>query len=237
MSTDKNIPVDPTLSNKKIRAHIESDLPPDADAEEIFNNFWKKNGPSIFSTIAVCLAIILGVQTYHYVKDQNRIKKEAAFAECSTPEQFRAFAEAHEGDALAGAALLNVAADLYAQGNYSEAAELYSKASASLGGTLLYERSLLGNAMALLLGDQAEQGVSMLQALANNTGVLDTTRAEAGYNLAVYYWQQRDFIAMRATIESILVLENPGLNGMRAQRLLETVPELNAESAAAQPSA
>jgi len=228
MSTDKKQPVDPKLTDKKIRAHIESELPPDADAEELFNNFWKKNGASIFSTVALCLAVILGVQIYHYLKDRSQEKKEAAYAACETLDDYTAFADDYEGDMLGGAAVVKLANASYEAGDYAKALEQYKAALHALEGTILYERADLGYAMSGLILGNAD-AVAILQNVANNSGYLDGTRAEAGYNLAVYYWEQKDFVAMKATIDSILALKTPGISGMRAQRLEATIPELKTD--------
>jgi len=225
MSTDKNNPADPKLTDKKIRANIESELMPGADAEELFNNFWKKNGASIFSTAALCLAIILGVQTYHYMKDSAQEKKEVAYAACATLEDYAAFSDEYEGDSLAGAADVKLANASYEAGDYAKSVEQYKAALSALEGHVLYERADLGYAMASLMAKE-EEAVSLLQNVANNTGFLDATRADAGYNLAIYYWEQKDFVAMKSTLEAVLALETPGLNGMRAEGLLATIPEL-----------
>ena len=39
----------------------ESDLPPDADMEERFNDFWKNNGTSVFGGIALGAVIVIGI--------------------------------------------------------------------------------------------------------------------------------------------------------------------------------
>ncbi|MEI2421930.1 hypothetical protein V6O07_16760, partial [Arthrospira platensis SPKY2] len=75
----------------------ESDLPPDADIEEKFNDFWKRNGASIFAGIALAAIAVTGYQIVQYMGDRREANLREAFRMADTTEQRIAFAERHSG--------------------------------------------------------------------------------------------------------------------------------------------
>src|SRR5690554_2952685 len=107
---------------------IDSDLPPDADVEERFNAFWKKNGTTIFASIAVAAVIVLGIQTYRYLDERAEANTRAEYGAAESTEQLIAFAQDNEEHPLSGLAYMELANRRYEQGDYVQAANHYQTA-------------------------------------------------------------------------------------------------------------
>jgi len=215
----ENAPVDPNLLNP------ESDLPPDADMEERFNDFWKKNGLSVFGAIALGAAVVVGKQTYDYLQVRAEEDTQTAFVAADTVEDKLAFASEHESHTLGGLALLQTADTAYEAGDFSTAAARYADAQADLGGTPLAGRAQLGEGMALLRHGDAAAGQQALERLSLNLGALDHFRAEAAYQLAFSRWEAGNIAGARTALEVISALDNAANWEARAAALEEQLPE------------
>ena len=202
----------------------ESDLPPDADIEERFNDFWKKNGLSIFGAIALGGLIVIGFQVYQYLQIEGEKATQAAFASAETLEDKFAFVEAHPDHNLAGIALLEAADAAYSEGDFATAATRYADARERLGGTPFAARATLGEGMAQLRAGTFEAGQQTLNSLSLRVGVLDHFRAEAAYHLAVARWEAGDLEGARQALEIIFALETPGGWEARATQLEAQMP-------------
>ena len=106
MSKDKKDPKQPELPP---HLNPESDLPPDADLEERFNDFWKNNGTGIFGGIAIGAAIVIGIQLVQYFSDKKEEAIRQEFSVASTTEAKLEFAGDPEDHQLAGLAQFQVA--------------------------------------------------------------------------------------------------------------------------------
>jgi hypothetical protein len=206
---------------------MDSTLPPGADAEERFNEFWRVNGTSIFIAIAVGAVIVLGAQTWRYVSARREASLQKAYAAAQTQEELLTFAGDHSKHALAGAAYLRVAGDEYTAGKYIQAAEHYKMAVEHLAGTPFLERASLGAAMSELLGGQTSEGVASLTAIMNTPDFLEITRAEAAFNLALHYLKVQDYKALATVCDFADSLGEKDMyasmtRGMRNQIPLET---------------
>lgn len=186
MSTRKK---DPKPADPLEDLAVDSDLPPDADLEERFNDFWKKNGPGIFGGIAIGAVVVVGIQLFQYMGEQKEASIREAFAAADTLEAKVSFAEAHPDHELAGLAHLQVADVRYDEGRFAEAAESYAASARSFTDPTLVSRALLGQGMSLLRTGQGESGRALLEAVAMDATALDQTRGEAAYHLAVSYWE------------------------------------------------
>jgi hypothetical protein len=228
-STDKpqEKPSDSKIPAKKAaRARDEeSELPPDSDLEDRFNHFWKTHGNTIFAAAAIAMVVVLGVQVYDYMKARAVAAKQADFVAAMENDDLEAFASEYSGQTLGGIATLKVAHKFYEEENFIEARNRYEAAAKTLSGTPFFERARLGAAMSRLLGGDAQGGSMDLGSIASNAAFTDPTRAEAAYNLALHYWEQEDYTAMETAIEQILTLSSPGMNGARAERLRERIPQ------------
>lgn len=179
-----------------------SDLPPDADAEERFNNFWKKNGTAVFGAMAFVALLITGIQGYGYIQTQNELKKQAEFGEATTPEAKLSFAVDHPGHALSGLAYIEIADAEYARGEFLQATNHYEAAIIPLTGaeSPLAGRARLGAAISRIRhGDAA--GVQQLEDIARDPSVIEMLRAQASYHHAVAAWKDGDIAAVRRSLD------------------------------------
>ena len=167
----------------------DSDLPPDADVEERFNDFWKKNGVSVFGGIALGAAIVIGIQLFQYFSDKKEEALRQEFSVAATVEQKLDFAGAHPDHQLAALAHLQAADAKYEAGAFVEAAELYGDAAQGFADATLVSRSQLGQGMSLLQAGNVDAGRAVLKSIALDGGALDQVRGEAAYHLAISFWE------------------------------------------------
>lgn len=210
--------------------NVESDLPPDADLEERFNDFWKKNGAGIFGGIALGAVLVVGVQGYQYMEQKRETGIQEAYAAAADTDSKLAFGTEHESHQLGAMALLQVADARYAEGAYAAAEELYERAKEGLTDSLLSGRAQIGQGMSLLMTGETAAGQAVLSGIAMNSGLLDQIRGEAAYGLMVSHWEQENLDGMRDALAVIEGLDNPGVWQMRALQIQDRVPELAADS-------
>lgn len=187
----------------------DSDLPPDADVEERFNDFWKKNGGGIFGGIAIGALIVVGIQLVQYFGEKKEDAIQEAFTTSNTVEEKIAFASEYPDHQLAALAQLQVADSRYEQGAYDEAASAYAEAANGFEDPTMSSRALLGQGMSLLMSGSTDSGRALLEAVALDPTALDQTRGEAAYNLAVTYWEAGDFERVNEITDIILELNAP----------------------------
>jgi len=221
-------PQDSTPQNQ-IPAHqrtsdMDSALPPGADAEERFNEFWRENGTSIFVSIAIGAVIVLGMQTWRYIGERREEATQKAFAAADSSEKLLSFAVDHKDHALAGAAYFNVANSEYAAGQYLQAGEHYNLAKDRLAGSPFYERAALGAAMSEMLGGRTEQAVASLTAIMNTPDFLEITRAEAAFNLALHYVKVQDFKALATVCDLADSLDEKDMYAAMTRNMREQIP-------------
>lgn len=230
MSNKKQEPEKPLNPNN---LDDESELPPDADVEERFNDFWKKNGPGIFGGIAVGALIVLGIQGYQYWEVQNEEAIQEAFAETESLVDLTAFAEEHSGHPLAGVAKLSIADARFEEESFAEAAQLYKEAAEVLTDTPMKARALVGQGVSLIRDGTVPAGQELLEEIALDPAVLDQTRGEAAYHLAVSQWQEDDLEAARENVDLILQLEGASMWSFRASALQDRMGGPEADNAGA----
>lgn len=216
MSKKKNDSQEPKLP---VDLNMESDLPPDADVEERFNDFWKKNGVSVFGGIALGAVIVIGIQLFQYFDQKKEDSIQAAFSAAQSIEEKIQFAEEHPDHQLAGLAQLQVADARYNEGKYNEAAELYGSTSKVFVDPTIASRAMLGQGISLLQAGNKEDGRSVLRAIALDANALDQTRAEAAYHLAISFWEDKENENALEMTEVILQLEAAQFWAYRANLL------------------
>ncbi|MCC5807654.1 MAG: tetratricopeptide repeat protein [Opitutales bacterium] len=205
----------------------ESELPPDADVEERFNEFWKKNGFGIFVGIALGAVLVLGFQISAYVSAQRESNIQTAYLALETPAERAAFAEEHSRHPLAGMAWLELADAAYDEGDYSAALDSFERAARALEGTPVGGRARLGAAMSELMLDRREDAKVALNVIASDGRLLVGTRAEAAYHLAVIHWEDENLSAMEESLDLIHDLEGASLWAFRANVLRQRVPAID----------
>jgi len=152
--------------------------------EHQFLQFWEKNSRTIYVVCAVILIAIIakgGLDTYARYKN-DQVGRD--YAACSTSEKLKAFAAAHTGHQLAGAARLRLADEAYAAGNYTQAAADYQAAADALKASPFASRARIGIASAKLYAGQTADAEAAFKLIANDASLLKAARAEAAYQLA-----------------------------------------------------
>jgi predicted negative regulator of RcsB-dependent stress response len=159
---------------------VDSALPPDADPEERFNQFWRENGTSIFSSIAIGAAIVIGMQIWRYIEARaEKHTQESYLAAGNSAEALVSFASEKGKHPLAGASYMQLATAEFARGEYIQAAEHYALAADILSGSAFAERARLGMAMSELMSGKVDSGLESLRAIMDNPDYTELTRAEA----------------------------------------------------------
>lgn len=212
MSSKKKDPQKPLPPQLAQGLNPESDLPPDADVEERFNDFWKRNGPGIFGGIALGALVVVGIQFFQYSQRNKDVAIREAFAAATTLEEKAEFAVENPKHQLGALALLQVADARYDEKLYQQAADIYADAAKGFSDPTFVTRALLGQGMSLLLAGSVESGRSILQAVAMDQSALAQTRGEAAYNLAISYWESGDLERVAEMSEFILGLNSPFWN-------------------------
>ena len=152
--------------------------------EDKMRLFWEKNGKAVQLLCVLVLAGIVAKGGWDYWQTQKDLGVQGEFAAAATPEKLKAFAAAHAGHPLAGAALLRMADEAVAAGRNSEAVPAYEQAVAALNDGPFAARARLGLAMAKILGGKAGEGATDLKSLMGDAALPKGVRAEAAYQLA-----------------------------------------------------
>lgn len=213
-------------SDRKPTDPDQSDLPPDADIEERFNDFMKRNGMAIFAAIALGGAAVLGYQIYQYAGERAIASTQEAYRAAESSEEKLAFAEGHRNFQLAGVAFLEVADEAFEAKEYAAAAGHYAQAQAVLEAGPFRGRARLGEGLSRLLSGEASEGRELLQQVSSDVNLLDQLRAEAAYHLAVAAWEVEDFVQVQSALDTIFGLSNPGFWQDQAEDLESRIPEL-----------
>jgi hypothetical protein len=180
---------------------MDNALPPGADAEERFNNFWSENGTSIFISLIIAAIVVIGMQVWRYSKQRAEVNTEAAFASAISSEQLISFTQNHAKHPLAGAAYMKMADGEFTAGQFKQATEHYLLAKDRLAGTPFQERAALGAAVCEYLGGNVQTGIADMRTILDNPDNLETTRAEAAFNLALLYIQKQDFKSLKEIVD------------------------------------
>jgi predicted negative regulator of RcsB-dependent stress response len=155
-----------------------------ANPDVVLIGFWEKNRDILMIACLLILAAIVGRGAWQYFSAQKELGVEKDYAEATSPEQLRAFAEAHPDHALAGVAELRVADAAYQAGQNADALAAYDRASAMIKTGILAARAQLGAAVIKIQNGQGAEGVATLQQLANDPKQFSNIRAEATFHLA-----------------------------------------------------
>jgi hypothetical protein len=158
--------------------------PAAANPDDVLIGFWEKNREIVVVGCLLVLAGLLGHGGWQYFQSQKELGLEQDYAQASSPDQLRAFAEAHPGHALAGVAELRVADAAYQAGQNADALAAYTQAGAMLKTGVLAARAQLGAAVIKIQTGQTADGVAALHQLADDTKQAGSIRAEALYHLA-----------------------------------------------------
>lgn len=204
----------------------EEELPPDADIEERFNDFMKRNGPAIFAAIVLAGLIVIGVQGYQYMGERAQAIAQEDYQAAETREDKIAFAENNEKFQLAGIAYLEAADSYFDESDFANARQYYSEAERVLSPGPFRGRARIGSGLSSLLMGETDEGNAVLNQVANDVQLLDQIRAEAAYHLAVSEWEVGNYEGVQLALDTIHALDRPGFWESRALDLEERIPEL-----------
>lgn len=225
MNPDDKVPSSEEIQQVQRTPDMDSALPPGADAEERFNNFWKENGVSIFVSLTIAAVVVIGMQVWRYMDQRAQAHTQAAYTEANTSEKLVAFTLDHPKHPLAGAAYLKIAGDEFASGQFKQATEHYLLARDRLSGTPFYERAVLGAAVSEYMGGSEEAGISDMRAVLNNPDNLEVTRAEAAFNLAIHYIQKQDYAALTEIVNIADTFSEKDIYSLMTRSFRTQIPE------------
>lgn len=216
----KKIPV-------KVTTGTETDvLPPDADFDDRFLEYWKKNGTSIFGGIAAAAAILVGIQTIRYFQERHESKISQEFGLAQDVAAWETFIRENRDHQLTGLAQVRIGNQYFSDGKFAEAVAAYEQALPELENSLFAQRARLAKGVAQIRSGQSEAGIATLLQLADDPQSFTSNRGEAAYTAAVALAEKGDFAAARDALAKIDLLKDNENWAFRAQTLRDRVPEL-----------
>ncbi len=212
--------------------------PSDSFAETL-QLFWIKNRNLVLGCVSAILLAIVGKGGYDlYREHAQKVTGEEYAAAGNTTEKLIAFAKAHEGHPLAGAASLRVADEAYSAGRYLEAQLAYDKALPALKDTPFLGRAKLGSAMSIVMQSKQGEAETALRALMGDSTQFKGVRSEAGYQLANLLVDMGKREDAAKVIDQMLLIDPTGAWSQRALMLRNELPAPAAGAApAAEPAA
>jgi len=186
--------------------------------------FWQTNRKTILGSILLALVIVIGLQSYRIISAKMEASTRRAYAEATTEEARKAFAESHKGHSLAGAAYLALADEVYQRGDFNQAGDYYELAAENLNLPVLTFRADLGRAIALVQSGLSSKGTSLMADLGRDEAVPVTIRCEAYYHLASLAIEAEDFAAAGGYLDKIEGLAPVSIWASRATALRNTFP-------------
>ena len=193
--------------------------------EENLNQFWQKNRMIVLGLCAVVLLAILAKAGWEYVQRQHEANVEREYAMATTPDQLRAFVNAHPDHELAGVAAVQVADQAYTSGKAADAVTEYDKAIAVLKKGPLASRARLGRALAEVQSGKQTEGESDLKQIANDATEFKAVRAEAAYQLASLAVEARNYTDVQKYIEQLNQIDPASVWARRAVSLQANLPK------------
>ena len=201
--------------------------------EEKLHLFWGKNR----NAIAVgCVGIILAIiakGTWEYVAAQKEMDTGKAYAAATTPEQLKAFAEAHPGHSLAGVTQIRIADDAYKAGKGAEALAGYENALKVLKDGPLAARAKMGRALAMVQSGKAAEATNELKQLAGDATQFKAVRTEAAYHLTSLAVEAGDATEAQKYVDQLMQVDGSSPWTQRAMALRTSLPAAPAVAPAA----
>lgn len=202
-----------------------SELPPDADVEERFNQFWKERGPAVFGVLALIAVVVVGFEAMRYLGVRKGAALEAEYATLESAASKLEFAKANSDRKIGGLAYLDVADSDYTAGAFDTAAEHYAAAETGLTETPLIGRARLGAALSKLRSGEAA-AFTELEMVARDPSLLGPYRGEAAYLLAVAQWEAGDADAVQRALDLLGTIDDAGTWQALGLELERVIPEL-----------
>ena len=196
------------------------------DLEEFAYAFWEKYRRHMYVGIVGLAVIVIGYQMAGYIEERREAKIQANFQQAENENAKLTFALDHAKHPLAGYAYLQIAHEEYTDKEFRQASSHYQEAMKTLQDSPLGGRARLGYGVSLIQLGERESGLAELTKLAEDESVLQTTRAEAAYTLAIAYWEAEDFVALEKELDRIADFDQAGFWVNKSERLRTSIPQL-----------
>lgn len=208
----------PAQADERNLVAVDPDFP-DADADDKFYLFWEKNGVKVVVAFVVLSLGILTYQALGVFADYKDTQTISAYSAAVTADEKAQFATQYEGHRISGLAYLEAANLAFESEDFGRAVELYSKAEGALQPELA-GRARIAKAFAQLQNEDREAAKNTLQAVSNDAGQSEASRAEASCHLAVLLWEDGDTESAKSVLETVQDLQNASVWGQKAQQLI-----------------
>lgn len=197
------------------------------DLEAWVITFWLANRKTIFTAIVLALVIVVGLQSYRIISAKMEASTRRAFAEATTEEAMKAFAESHKGHALAGAAYLTLADKEYERGEFNQAIDNYEMAGKILDLPILTYRAELGRAISFIQSGLPSKGQPLLVDLGEDETAPMAIRCEAYHHLASLAIETEDYDTAGGYLDTIEELAPVGIWASRVTSIRNTLPAVS----------
>lgn len=202
-----------------------SGTPAPVTFEDNLHQFWQKNRMVVLGLCAFVLVVILGKGVWERIQHSRETDIESEFAAATTPDQLRAFANAHPNHELAGVAEIRIADQAYTAEKMGDAIAGYEKALTVLKQGPLASRARLGLALAKVQTGKTAEAETELKAIASNTAEFKSTRAEAAYNLASLAADAHNYTDVQKYVEQLNQIDPASVWARRAVALQANMPK------------
>ncbi|MDX2110377.1 MAG: tetratricopeptide repeat protein [Verrucomicrobiota bacterium] len=216
----------PTKALKVTKEVDASTLPPDADFEDRFFEFWKKSGSTVIVAVIVVSVAVLGYQTTRYFMQKQAEAVSAEFGKATDAASLQSFANEHPNHELTGLAHFRLGNYSFEAGKYADAVTQYEQAISILGSSPFAQRASIAKGVAQIRNGQVDAGLASLTAVADDTTAFDSSRAEAAYTAAICQIEKGDIPSARIALKKIEVLKQSGAWGQRANELKDRERQL-----------
>jgi predicted negative regulator of RcsB-dependent stress response len=157
----------------------------DISIEDRISMYWMENKAFLTGCITVLALLIIGFNGMRMYKNHAEAKLQSDYAEAQANDTLASFAKANSNKDLGGLAALTTADDAYRADDFATALEFYGIAADALSDNILAGRAALGQAFALYRSGSETEGLAKLNAIAANSSLPESARAEAAYHLAI----------------------------------------------------
>ncbi len=197
------------------------------DLEDRLWLFWRNHRNKVYGVICVISAVIILWQGWRIYQAHVEASLQGEFAAATDAPALTAFAQAHPDATLGKLAQLEAADTLYKDGKFKEATDAYVKASTMLGDDEKSGRARLGQAMAVLQAGDAKTSAQLLEALTNDSTVVENLRAEATYYLAILAVQAGDNDGATKWLNHLKEFKESNVWSSQAATIAEILPLLS----------
>lgn len=201
----------------------------EADFEEKMWLLWNNNKAAIVGGSLAVLIAVVGSQFFRWYQEDTLHAMQASYAAAEDSEAKLAFAAEYSDQSLSGVALLAIADEKYAADAFTEAAELYTRATDALQGHFVQGRALIGQGIAWIRAGDVDAGKLALATVADGEDYLQSHKAEAIYHLASIAVQDKDYDSAKLLMSQMETLDHGGMWASQLNMMKQNRPELSSD--------